>query len=139
MSAPFAIAEAYVRADDADPTRQVLERLAVQLEKHTRGVALEVFGHGLTFEILAEPGSIIQRCKAFAGAPLVALTLLGTDYSLVEKNVDALYQASISFSDKIIAKVVREMPTTKHQDGEDRSVTVRRASQLGSANSPGAA
>lgn len=134
MDGSFAIAETYIRIEDAVPTPQTLDRRATQLEAYARSVGLEVFGHGLSFEVEVEPGSIIERCKVYA--PIVAIAagivtmasqtvgLLDRDYSpdgQIRRNVDQLYQASKAFSDQIISKVVPDRPASPQKDDTDRS------------------
>lgn len=137
MDGSIAIAEAYIRIEDAVPTSQALERRAARLEEYARSVGLDVFGPGLTFEIEVEPGSIIERCKAFA--PIVAVVagvftissttvaMLDRDYGpdgQIRKTITQLHEASKSFSDKIIARVVpghHETPPDDNDDDTDRS------------------
>lgn len=65
MDGSFAIAETYIRIEDAVPTAETLERRAAQLEAYARAVGLEVFGHGLSLEVLVEP-----EAKQIGGASL---------------------------------------------------------------------
>lgn len=137
MDGSFAIAETYIRIEDALPTSATLERRAAQLEMYARSVGIEVFGHGLTFEVLVEPGSIIERCKVYlqiaAAIGTIAattVTVLDRDYSPdgnIRRNVEELYQSSKAFSDRIVSRVVHDHPAPPHEDHTDRSaVTTRR-------------
>ncbi len=129
MDGPFAIAETYIRIEDAAPTSRTLERRAAQLEEYARSVGLEVFGHGFSLEVLVEPGSIIERCIVYVGLAGTIVTVLTADYGKGRENVEALYQSSIAFSDKIIAKIVpdrHEGPNDDDTDTHFSAVTTRR-------------
>lgn len=136
MDGSFAIAETYIRIEDAVPTSATLERRAAQLEVYARSVGIEVFGHGLTFEVLVEPGSIIERCKVYlqiaAAITTIAagtVALADRDYgpdSQIRKNVEELYQSSKAFSDRIVSRVVHDRPAPPQQDHTDRSATTTR-------------
>lgn len=137
MDGSFALAETYIRIEGLTPTSETLERRAAQLEMYARSVGLEVFGHGLSLEVLVEPGSIIERCKVYlqiaAAIGTIAATTVGVldrDYSpgsQIRQNVDKLYQASQAFSDQIVSKVVPNRPASPHDENTDRSaVTTRR-------------
>lgn len=130
MAGSFAIAETYIRIDDGVPTQRTLERRAAQLEEYVRSVGVEVFGRGLIVEVLVEPGSIVERCKVYLEIGAAVIAILGTDYSLVKKNVDELYQASKSFSEQIVQKVLPDHPASPQHDESDRSAIVTRRNTL---------
>lgn len=137
MDGSFAIAETYIRIEDAVPTSETLEGRAAQLEAYARSVGLEVFGHGLTFEVLVEPGSIIERCRVYLQIAAAittiaagAVALADRDYGpggQVRTNVDQLYQASRAFSDQIVSRVVPDRPSVPPHEGDtDRSAATTR-------------